>query len=353
MVAAASRAAQHPLHHANGPVSQVGSGKFSCVSERYLHDYTLDAAFTAQYLLGDELGCGGFGFVCSAIHRRSGVEVAVKFVLKRKIPSRGWVFDPLYRGGNALPSEIAILRRLSHDNIVRFLDFYEDAVFFYVVTEYHGTPWATKTARLNAVPLMSPRVASLQALDRPSLSQAIPCRRRSSCDLFECIEQHERFTEMQAQRVFGQIVSAIYHLHSRGYVHRDLKDENCLVDRTFTVKLVDFGSAAPLPDGSRLFDRFLGTVQYAAPEILRGEKYRGPEAEVWALGCCLYIMLSGEVPFVAPAQALHGTFTPCRYPLSPACLHLLGRLLEKSDRRRITILEVVQHPWLRDYVTLV
>ncbi|RKO95508.1 kinase-like protein [Caulochytrium protostelioides] len=112
-------------------------------------------------------------------------------------------------------------------------------------------------------------------------------------------------------------------------------------------------SLPPNPPPVQLFYRFLGTVQYAAPEILRGEKYRGPEAEVWALGCCLYIMLSGEVPFVAPAQALHGTFTPCRYPLSPACLHLLGRLLEKSDRRRITILEVVQHPWLRDYVTLV
>lgn len=66
---------------------------------------------------------------------------------------------------------------------------------------------------------------------------------------------------------------------------RDVKDENIVIDKNYNVKLVDFGAAAFIPTGDkRLFTTFHGTVQYCPPEIIRQEKYRGPEAEVWALG---------------------------------------------------------------------
>ncbi len=142
-------------------------------------------------------------------------------------------------------------------------------------------------------------------------------------------------------------MSSIAYLHSLGIVHRDIKDENILIDSNLSVKLIDFGSAAffDIPGGKR-FDRFMGTIQYAAPEILRGEKYRGPEAEIWALGCCLYIMLTGQVPFSTPQQAVSQPFTLPTLPLSSSCLDLLSSMLQKSSSKRATVEKVLSHPWL-------
>lgn len=84
------------------------------------------------------------------------------------------------------------------------------------------------------------------------------------------------------------------------------KDENIIIDDKFHVKLIDFGSATyyvPVSDASnspkerKLFSTFYGTVEYCAPEVLIGEKYAGPELEMWSLGVLLYVLLFGEHPF--------------------------------------------------------
>ena len=88
------------------------------------------------------------------------------------------------------------------------------------------------------------------------------------------------------------------------------------------------------------------TKQYASPEILQQKQYRGPEAEMWALGCCLYIILTGLVPFSSAAQAIRSRYSSPNRPLSPSCIDLLDRMLEKDPRQRITIQELQRHPWL-------
>lgn len=115
-------------------------------------------------------------------------------------------------------------------------------------------------------------------------------KRTVSMDLFECIERHNKIPEYLARAIFHQIASAVSYLHSKGVVHRDLKDENIVINQNYKVKLIDFGAAAVEPRGNpnHLWDRFMGTVQFASPEILRGEKYRGRPADVWALGVLLY-----------------------------------------------------------------
>lgn len=131
-------------------------------------------------------------------------------------------------------------------------------------------------------------------------------------------------------------------------VHRDIKDENILVDKHYNVKLIDFGSASFIPTNeSKFFNRFLGTVQYAAPEIFKGEKYKGPEAEVWALGCCLYIMLTGQIPFETMNHTLRSPFASIKHVISNECRHLLEWMLHKNSCARPTVAQVLQHPWIR------
>lgn len=90
-------------------------------------------------------------------------------------------------------------------------------------------------------------------------------------------------------------------MHSRNLVHRDLKDENVVIDCDYNVKLIDFGSTSTIPDKKAdYFTKFNGTAHFASPEIVKGLSYRGPEAEIWALGVVLHTIIYGENPFHSP-----------------------------------------------------
>ena len=100
-------------------------------SPRFPLGHLLNPAFAQTYLLEDELGSGGYGFVMTALHRHLKSEVAVKFVIKEKVPKQAWVnHDTLGK----IPMEIMLLKIMDHDNIIECLDVFEDALFFYVVS---------------------------------------------------------------------------------------------------------------------------------------------------------------------------------------------------------------------------
>ncbi|KAI8352019.1 kinase-like domain-containing protein [Mortierella sp. GBAus27b] len=313
------------------------------VSAQQLHNHPLVPEFVAEYTLGEELGSGGFGFVVSATRRSDHKEVAVKFIFREKVPVYGWAKDPEL---GMIPMEIYVLRHVRHPNVIGYLNAFQDSKFFYLVMEFHGTPWSANNPLLNNSSTTLSHSGSEQELyvEPPKPSLLV---RRTSCDLFECIEHHSKFSESQARMIFKQIVECVEYLDSRGICHRDIKDENIVIDNDFKVKLIDFGSAViiPRPQG-KLFDRFYGTINYASPEILKGEEYRAEAAEIWSLGILLYTILYGEVPFNDPMQAISGPFILPRVRSSNECLSLLNWMLTKCPERRATIKDVVNHPWL-------
>lgn len=99
-------------------------------SHHFPPDHQLNPHFVRIYQLGDELGSGGYGFVVTAKHRIEGHEVAVKFIIKEKVPDYAWVNDERY---GRLPTEVIILSNIEHDNIVKCLDIFEDAKYYYLV----------------------------------------------------------------------------------------------------------------------------------------------------------------------------------------------------------------------------
>lgn len=100
-------------------------------SPRFPHGHYLNPAFARAYILGDELGSGGYGFVMTALDRRHKSEVAVKFVIKTKVPEQAWISHDT---SGIIPMEIMLLRIINHENIVKCLDVFEDELFFYVVS---------------------------------------------------------------------------------------------------------------------------------------------------------------------------------------------------------------------------
>ncbi|KAI7857645.1 kinase-like domain-containing protein [Circinella umbellata] len=339
------------------------------VAARSLMHHNMHPEFIAKYSLGEELGSGGFGFVVSATEQCTGIERAVKFIFRHRVPAHAWVRDPEL---GSVPMEIYVLKNVRHENIVNYVDFYQDDTFLYLVMELHGTQWSTTPSTIvnnnnnilnNIDPSSPPHSPALSQASEESFMSS-PCtptdeyppqlyRRRTSCDLFECIERHHNFDEQLAKKIFRQICECIAYLDTLGICHRDIKDENIVIDDQYRVKLIDFGSAVILPrhygqQKTCYFGKFYGTVSFASPEILMCKPYRAEPAEIWALGVLLYTILFGEVPFTSPNMAIAGRFTTPKIPVSYKCMHLLTFLLQRNPEKRPNIHQVLMHPFLRD-----
>ena len=177
-------------------------------------------------------------------------------------------------------------------------------------------------------------------------------------ELFDYIVKHGRMSEDKARRFFQQIVCAVEYCHRHNIVHRDLKPENLLLDSDLNVKIADFGLSNIMTDGNFL-KTSCGSPNYAAPEVISGKLYAGPEVDVWSCGIILYVLLVGRLPFddeFIPAlfrKINSGTYHTPSY-LSPGARHIIHQMLKVNPVQRITIQEIRQDPWfnenLEDYL---
>ena len=122
-------------------------------------------------------------------------------------------------------------------------------------------------------------------------------------DLRTEIAEHGRLEPARAAAIVAQIGSALDAAHASGLVHRDVKPANVLLGSGDHVYLTDFGLSKRLvadPDDTKT-GSLLGTLNYVAPEQIRGEK-AGPRTDVYALGCLLFHALTGRVPFPMESQ---------------------------------------------------
>ncbi|KII93510.1 hypothetical protein PLICRDRAFT_35733 [Plicaturopsis crispa FD-325 SS-3] len=165
-----------------------------------------------------------------------------------------------------------------HPNICPLLDFFEDNHYYYLV-----------------LPSTTPE----QEPDEPP----------PPFDLFDLVESYPTGIPSSSIRSYlGQIADALCFLHAQGIVHRDVKDENVVLGAAGKAILIDFGSSGLVKKNG--WDTFSGTLDYAGPEILRGERYHGKEQDVWAFGVVAYVLLVGECPFTTASEAQEGLESP-------------------------------------------
>ena len=113
-------------------------------------------------------------------------------------------------------------------------------------------------------------------------------------ELFDFITRPPNLLESTIRAVFGQLVQGLVYVHSQGMAHRDLKLENVLLDENFGIKIADFGTAGFFSKRGNL-RTCIGTPGYMAPEVSSGKKYKGVEADIFSLGCILF-MLNTRMP---------------------------------------------------------
>lgn len=175
-----------------------------------------------DFTILEEMGQGAYGQVKLAKNSSTGKKVVLKYVTKRRILVDTWTRD---RRLGTVPLEIHVLDYLRkdglrHPNIVEMTDFFEDDLNYYIEMVPHGPP---------------------------------------GMDLFDYIEMRSKMDEAECRNIFLQVVTALHHLHTKALVvHRDIKDENIILDGESRVKLIDFGSAAYIKNGP--FDVFVGTI---------------------------------------------------------------------------------------------
>jgi len=256
--------------------------------------------FARNYRVGHVLGKGGFGTVYAGIRLRDGLPVAIKHVPKSSVTAWGQV------NGVRVPLEFCLLRQVSHiPGVVKLLDACDTGDVFVVVME-----------------------------------------RMESCkDLFDFITERGALPEAMAKSFFRQVVEAVIQCHRAGVFHRDIKDENILVDlKTLTLKLIDFGSGAYVKES--LFSDFDGTRVYSPPEWINYRKYHGMPATVWSLGILLYDMVCGDIPFEQDEQIVSAQVSfQGAHHISRQCQDLIRSLLEFCPDDRPSLEQVLFHPW--------
>ncbi|KAM7388186.1 hypothetical protein PAMP_024380 [Pampus punctatissimus] len=205
--------------------------------------------------------------------------------------------------------------------------------------------------------LSHPNIIQLKEIFETDTDIALVLELVTGGELFDRIVERGYYSERDAAHVIKQILEAVAYLHENGVVHRDLKPENLLyadLSLDAPLKIADFGLSKIIDDQVTM-KTVCGTPGYCAPEILRGNAY-GPEVDMWSVGVILYILLCGFEPFFDPRgdQYMYSRILNCDYEfvspwwddVSLNAKDLVSKLIVLDPRKRLSVREALQHPWV-------
>ncbi|XP_006767242.1 PREDICTED: calcium/calmodulin-dependent protein kinase type 1G isoform X2 [Myotis davidii] len=261
------------------------------------------------FIFMEVLGSGAFSEVFLVKQRVTGKLFALKCIKK----------SPAFRD-SSLENEIAVLKKIKHENIVTLEDIYESATHYYLVMQLV-----------------------------------------SGGELFDRILERGVYTEKDASLVIQQVLSAVKYLHENGIVHRDLKPENLLYltpEENSKIMITDFGLSKMEQSG--VMSTACGTPGYVAPEVLAQKPY-SKAVDCWSIGVITYILLCGYPPFYEETESKlfekikEGYYefeSPFWDDISESAKDFICHLLEKDPSERYTCEKALRHPWINGNTAL-
>ena len=259
------------------------------------------------------LGTGSFGKV--RLYRdRTNNELlyAIKTLKKEGISKTNY---------ELIQSEINILSKLDHPNIVKYFGTFEDDFYLHIMMEY------------------------LQGHDLYKIIS---------------LKDYTKIEEKDMSQIIFKLLKTLIFLHSKNIVHRDIKPENILFSNKkdySTLKLIDFGLATQSVNDNKT----VGTPYYMSPELIKG--ISTPKCDVWSVGVILYKMITGKYPFnsnsINEKEALLNNIKNNKYntkyldesECSDEAKDLISKILEKDYNKRLSSEECIQHPWFKKFYT--
>jgi serine/threonine protein kinase len=276
-----------------------------------------------EYELGKKLGSGQYSKVREGL--KANDKYAVKYMKKELNPHLSKTCLDL------INNEVKVMSVLDHPNLVKLFEYNEKGVI--------------EKAKGKNVPVL---YLVLELI--------------TGGELFDYIAVSGRFSDKLARYYFKQFIEALEYMHSKGFVHRDIKTENILLDSNYKLKLADFGFSAPMEgrDGSGVLKTAKGTEGYMAPEILAGLPYSGEKADLFAAGVLLFIMIAQHPPFrkASPRDGFYKLF--CQHndlfwnkmasgkpanTFTPELKELLTELMASDPEKRPSIPDIKNSKW--------
>ncbi|XP_012689947.1 calcium/calmodulin-dependent protein kinase IGb isoform X2 [Clupea harengus] len=248
------------------------------------------------------LGSGAFSEVFMVKEKKTGKLFAMKCVKKKN------------KRDLNLENEIAVLRRIQHENVVCLEDFYESRTHYYL------------------------------------LMQLV-----TGGELFDRILDRGMYSEKDASHVIQQVLEAVGYLHKNGIVHRDLKPENLLYyspDENSKIMISDFGLSKIEDNG--IMSTACGTPGYVAPEVLAQKPY-SKAVDCWSIGVITYILLCGYPPFYEETETrlfskiMKGQYefdSPFWDDISESAKDFIRNMMQKDPKMRYTTDLALRHPWI-------
>lgn len=261
----------------------------------------------AKYEFGEQLGTGAFSEVKVGIEKATGNKFAIKIIDKAKCKGKEGMIE----------TEVNILKKVRHENIVQLYEMYEIENKIYLVMEIV-----------------------------------------TGGELFDEIVSRGKYTEVDTAKIVHRILLATDYLHSLGIAHRDLKPENLLLsDKTKNAKIMisDFGLSKIFND-DEVMKTACGTPGYVAPEVLKRQGY-GREVDMWSLGVITYILLCGYPPFYDQnnvqlfKQIMAGSYEfdkPWWDKISETAKDFIRHLLVLNVQNRYTTKNALMHPFIEN-----
>eukprot|EP00013_Stygamoeba_regulata_P016227 CAMPEP_0177672658 /NCGR_PEP_ID=MMETSP0447-20121125/25474_1 /TAXON_ID=0 /ORGANISM="Stygamoeba regulata, Strain BSH-02190019" /LENGTH=550 /DNA_ID=CAMNT_0019180371 /DNA_START=235 /DNA_END=1884 /DNA_ORIENTATION=- len=275
--------------------------------------FSLSLSLSLSWSDGTVLGSGSFADVYLGIHTGTGEQVAIKVIDVEKLRLKNAKIT------EHLKSEIRIMVRLQHNNILDLRDVHHRDNFIFLALEY------------------------CRGGDLAKLLRRQPDRKLS---------------EQVAFKLIRQLALGLKFMGHHHIMHRDLKPQNLLLTTedptTAVLKIADFGFARFMGSPSANAETLCGSPLYMAPEVLCSSPYTS-QADLWSVGVILYEMVCGTPPVLAPSpfelirllKEKEIVFTdPFFRTCSPACANLIHRLLKKDPDARISFEDFFAHPWL-------